>query len=82
MKKVEKYIVQATSPEPLLLALTQEIKQLEKAYMHMKYKRFLDGRMALYAVIHNLSIVAGDASFMAGLMLAKDEIMEARKEQA
>lgn len=82
MKTVEKYIIQATHPAPLLLSLTQEIKQLEKAYMHMKYKRFLEGRMVLYAVIHNLATVAGDASFMAGLQTAKDMIKEHRKEQA
>lgn len=81
MKTVEKDIIQATHPEPLLLTLTHEIKQLEKAYMHMKYKRFLEGRMVLCAVIHNLATVAGDASFMAGLQLAKDKIREARKEQ-
>lgn len=81
MKTVEKDIIQATHPEHLLHALTHEIKQLEKAYMHMKYKRFLEGRMVLYAVIHNLATMAGDASFMAGLQCAKDKIREARKEQ-
>lgn len=82
MKTVEKDIIQATHPEPLLLTLTREIKQLEKAYLHIKYKRFLEGRMVLYAVIHNLAIAAGDTSFMAGLQLAKDKIREARKEQS
>ena len=50
MKTVKKDIIAATHPEPLLLALSQEIKRLEKAYMHMKYKRFLEGRIELYAV--------------------------------
>lgn len=81
MKTVEKDIIQATHPETLLHYITNEIKQLEKAYMHMKYKRFLEGRMVLYSVIHNLATVAGDASFMAGLQVAKDMIREARKGQ-